>query len=484
MHITGLNYFLNMVRIKDESSGRPVKVTKREPIRRESVESEVPAGASRLRRSHRGRGARRAIFTTVLVVLLLGVGWFTARAAIVGLGLDTSNSFLASLFNIKTAKLIGEEDGQVNFMLFGNPGGTDNDGPDLTDTIMLASYNTTTQYLHLFSLPRDLYVNLDGYGMTKANAVFELGDSKFSDGPGTAMKTFGDLLGVTVPYYVKIDFDGFKQVVDELGGVTVEVKKDLFDTQYPDGNKGYATVDIKVGTYTMDGEMALKYARSRQSTSDFDRARRQQQILVALRDKAKDLDLLSSPTKLLDIAEIVKDHFSSNLTSSEMSRLLQLLSDFDSTKITNKVFDDSATGGLYATKVDGAFVLKPVDDDYTKLQNTVETILNQAAPSNDQPVEDAVTTPLKVEVLNGTNVTGLAGKTAEKVKTGGFNVVKTGNNVTKGFADSVIYDGTGGTRPNAIRQLIELTGATLSTETVTLSSGAEVRLVVGESANK
>jgi len=473
-----------MVRIKDESSGRSVKVTRREPKRPEPVEPEVTAGASRLRRSQRGRGARRVVFTTVLVVLLLGVGWFTARAAIVGLNLDTSNSFLATLFHIKNTKLIGETDGHVNFLLFGNPGGTDNDGPNLTDTIMLASYDTTTQYLHLFSLPRDFYVNLAGYGMTKANAVFELGNSKFSDGPGTAMTTFGDLLGVTVPYYVKIDFDGFKQVVDELGGVTVEVKRDLLDTQYPDGNKGYSTVDIKAGTYTMDGEMALKYARSRHSTSDFDRAKRQQQVLVALRDKAKDLDLLSSPTKLLDISTIVKDHFSSNLTSPEMTRLLQLLSDFDSTKVTNKVFDDSATGGLYATNVEGAFVLKPVDDNYDKLKETVDTILNQVAPSSDQPVEDAVTTPLKVEVLNGTNVTGLAGKIATQVTAGGFSVVKTGNNATKGVATSIIYDGTGGTRPNAIQQLIELTGATLSTEAVTLSSGAEVRLVVGESSNK
>ena len=474
-----------MVRIKEDSPGRSVKVTKPEMARKsQPAEPEVSAGASRLRRSQRGRSARRGIFATILIILLLGVGWFTARAALVWLNIDTGSGFLATLFNIKSTKLIGEEDGRVNFLLMGNPGGMDNDGPNLTDTIMLASYNSTDKNLHLFSIPRDLYTNLDGYGMTKANAVYELGDSKFSDGSGTALKTFGDLLGVTIPYYVKIDFDGFKQAVDELGGVTVEVKKDLLDTQYPDGNKGYVTVDIKAGTYTMDGEMALKYARSRQSTSDFDRARRQQQILVALRDKAKELDLLTSPTKLLDIAGIVQDHFSTNLTNPEMGRLLQLLSDFDSTQITNKVFDDSPAGGLYGTKVDGLFVLKPVGDDYNKLKEMVEAALATTMPGTEQPVEDAVTTPLKVEVLNGTNVTGLAGKIAATLKTGGFDVVKTGNNATKGFTDSIIYDGTGGTRPNAIRQLVELTGATLSTETVTLSAGAEVRLVVGESANK
>src|SRR3990167_6886592 len=257
-----------MVRIKEESSGRPVKVTKREPARREAMESEMPAGISRLRRSKAGRTARRVVFASVLIVLLLAVGWFTARAAIVGLKIDTGSGWLATLFNIKNTKLVGETDGRVNFLLLGNPGGVDNDGPYLTDTIMLASYNVTDQYLHLFSVPRDFYVDLTGYGMTKANAVYELGDSKFSDGPATAMTTFGDLLGVTIPYYVKIDFEGFKQVVDELGGVTVEVKRDLLDTQYPDGNKGYVTVDIKAGTYTMDGEMALKYARSRQSTTN------------------------------------------------------------------------------------------------------------------------------------------------------------------------------------------------------------------------
>ena len=196
------------------------------------------------------------------------------------------------------------------------------------------------------------------------------------------------------------------------------------------------------------------------------------------------MNRLPPQTKLLDIAGIVQDHFSTNLTNPEMGRLLQLLSDFDSTQITNKVFDDSPAGGLYGTKVDGLFVLKPVGDDYNKLKEMVEAALATTMPGTEQPVEDAVTTPLKVEVLNGTNVTGLAGKIAATLKTGGFDVVKTGNNATKGFTDSIIYDGTGGTRPNAIRQLVELTGATLSTETVTLSAGAEVRLVVGESANK
>ncbi len=203
-----------------------------------------------------------------------------------------------------------------------------------------------------------------------------------------------------------------------------------------------------------------------------------------MRDKAKDLDLLTAPGKLLDIAGIVQDHFATNLTNAEMGRLLQLLSDFDSTQITNKVFDDSPTGGLYGTKVDGLFVLKPVNDDYAAIKTTVTAALAQTTPDTSAAAEDEVTTPLKVEVLNGTNITGLAAKVAAKVKTAGFEVVRTGNNATKGFTTSTIYDGTGGKRPNAIRQLAELTGATVSTEAVTPGTGAEVRLVLGESANQ
>jgi LCP family protein required for cell wall assembly len=332
----------------------------------------------------------------------------------------------------------------------------------------------------MFSIPRDLYVNIADVGMNKINTAFTLGESRQSDGPGVAMKTVGDVLGLDIPYYVKIDFAGFRQIIDELGGVSIDVKTDLVDPFYPTANLGYETLDIKAGTYTMDGEMALKYARSRKTTSDFDRARRQQEVVLALRDKALELELLTAPTKVADIQSILASHFSTNLNEDESKRLMELAMDFDGANVTHKVFDDSPAGLLYGTKVDGIYVLKPVDDDYSKISAFVTQALDRSVPTED--VADVEVAPLRIEVLNGTNITGLAGKVADKLAAAGFDVVKTANNPTRGFTDSVVYDGDGGKNFSAVKRLADIVGATLSDEDLGLPDGIDARVVVGSNA--
>ncbi len=465
-------------------AARPVKVEKKtvkvQPV--ESFDEAVPA--KKTTRQIGKKNVWRPAVLTVLVLMLLGLGWFAARAAISGLDGLRDGSGLAGLFGSQS-KLVGEEEGRVNILLMGNPGDPKHDGPYLTDTLMVASYNTKDKHLHLISIPRDLYVTPDGYKPTKINAVYELGESNEDNGPGTITKTVEKLFGMEIPYYVRIDFEGFKKVVDSLGGVTVEVKKDLYDPQYPDTNNGYQLLDIKAGTYTMDGEMALKYVRSRHTTSDFDRARRQQEVLVALRNKAKDIELLTAPSKVFEIGDILASHYESNLEKKEAERALTMISEFDASKITNVVLDDSSSGVLYGTKTaEGMFVLKPVGDDYNKIKEYVQASIatlsgQQPAPSNEQES----TEPLKIEVLNGTAITGLAGKIATKLKPLGFTIVRTGNNATKGIKESVIYDGTDGKRITALRKLAEASGATISSEKITLPAGVEARLVVGENAN-
>jgi len=466
-----------MVKRKESSNVREVKVTK--DI--ESGEPEVTvAGRSRLMRSRRAGGPKRTFWLIIFIIIFLGVGWFAARAMIDGVNSD--GSFLTNLFKSNSTQLVGEDDGRVNVLLLGHPGGGDEiDGPSLTDTIMVASYNVADNYLHIFSIPRDTYVNVDDYGMSKINGVFALGENKSDDGPGAAMKVIGDLVGLDIPYYVKIDFEGFEQTVDSLGGVSIDVTQDLVDPFYPTPSKGYETLDIKAGTYTMDGAMALKYARSRKSTSDFDRARRQQDILLALRGKALDLELLTAPTKVIEIGEVVKDHFSTNLATDEMERALELLTMVDTEKIYHKVFDDSPNGMLYGTKIDGIYVLKPIDDDYTKISDFVNSALTQVGGEDVPEVADLA--PLKIEVLNGTNITGLAGRVGDTLAAAGFEVVNVGNNPTKGLTDSIIYDGTVGSRYSAIHKLADLIGATISDDdAITPGSGADVRLVIGSSA--
>jgi len=438
----------------------------------------------RLRRPlkvRRGGSTGKALTVTLVVIALLGAGWFTTRAVIVGSSLMNGGKtgWLATLFNIKVTKLIGEEDGRVNILLMGVPGDPKHDGPDLTDTLMLASYNTNDKLIHLFSIPRDLQVTAaDGLGTMKINAVYESGQTKNGDGAGAITKTVQDLTGLTVPYYIKIDFAGFKQLVDELGGIKVDVKKDLLDAQYPaDTGTGYQTVDIKAGSYTMDGDMALKYARSRQSTSDFDRSRRQQDILMAIRDKAKELDLLTAPAKMLAINDIIKDHLATNLNKDELTRLMQLLVDFDPNNTINKVMDEASGLLLGGKNAGGAYVLQPKSGDYNSIKEFVTTALEQTTVTSEPSAES--TTPLKIEVLNGTSTTGLAAKAADKLKTAGYTIVRVGNSVTKGIAKTTVYGNGDEKFASALQALAAAVGGTVSTGQATLPSTIEARVVLG-----
>ena len=468
-----------MVRKKEPSEGKaPLPASKKIEVTRTSKPQPVGEyeDVPRARRS-RKKGGGRIIVALLVVLVLLGLGWFAAQAI---LGHGNGGLFSGLLGG---AKLAGEEDGRVNFLIMGNPGDPNYDGTELTDTVMVASYDMTNKTVNLFSLPRDLYVSVPKYGSTKVNAVYEIGKRQFDDGPGTLTKTIEGLLGIEIPYYFRIDFAGFEKIVDELGGVTLTVKKDLSDPFYPAANDAYQTVEFKAGTYTMDGDMALKYARSRQTTSDFDRARRQQDVMIALRNKALDLELLSAPAKGLEIVSVLDKHFETNLSKEEFERFFKLMTELDSSKITNKVFDDSPDGLLYATRVGEAYALKPLNDDYSKLAEYVESVFaGGSAPVEEQPAQQEE--PLTIEVLNGTNITGLAGKVADKLADAKYTVSRTANNPTKGVEKTVVYDNTNGQKLSAINKLAQMMGATVSTEKLTMPAGVEARVVVGRDAEE
>lgn len=468
-----------MVRRKEDSKpqSKPVVERKIRPVKPVAHEPELVASAKvRPARIRREGGAGRLVVAVVFVLVLLGIGWFATQWV---LG-SKDGGVLSGLIGGGN-KLQGEDEGRVNFLLMGIPGDPTHDGPDLTDTLILASYDTENKYLSMFSIPRDLYVQVDGYNPSRINTVYAEAKSAGESGEKLLVETVEKLVDMEIPYYMRIDFAGFEKVVDELGGVTVEVKKDLSDPFYPGPNNGYETVEFKAGTHTFDGENALKYVRSRKTTSDFDRALRQQDVMVSLRDKAMDLELLTAPTKAMEILEVLSSHFVSNLKKQEFERFLAIMTELDTTKVSSFVLDDSASSVLYGTRVDGAYVLKPINDDYSKIAEFVASKLGSGGSEPTQ-AEEVKTEPLKLEVMNGTNVTGLAGKIADKLSTLGFSIVRAGNNPTKGIKDAVIYDGTAGKKFSEIKKLAEILNATVSTETITLPAGVEARLVVGESS--
>lgn len=159
-----------------------------------------------------------------------------------------------------------------------------------TDTIMVLALDQANGRAALISIPRDVYLPIPGVGYSRINTAYAYGEER-QPGGGLALltSTIEKNFGIPIHNYVRVDIQGFEEIVDALGGVDITVDCDLYDEKFP----GYFGVyTLTAGDYHMDGRQALYYARSRKSTSDFDRARRQQRVLLAIRRRALEADLL------------------------------------------------------------------------------------------------------------------------------------------------------------------------------------------------
>lgn len=172
------------------------------------------------------------------------------------------------------------------------------EGPWRTDSMIVISIDPQSDSVAMLSVPRDLYLTMPNHGFgefhDRINQAFFHGDRFEYPGGGAAlaMQTIRRNFGIYVDRYLVIDFNGFERIVDEIGGVKIDVPELLIDHQYPTEDYGYMTVRFEPGLQTMDGRRTLIYSRTRKSTSDFARAERQQQVILAIRDKVLSLDII------------------------------------------------------------------------------------------------------------------------------------------------------------------------------------------------
>jgi LCP family protein required for cell wall assembly len=152
-----------------------------------------------------------------------------------------------------------------------------------SDTVVLATVYPPGPRIALLSIPRDLYVEIPGHDSNRINTAHFWGENDAKgNGPTLAMQTVAQNLGVPVHHYVRVDFDGFRAIVDAVGEIDIVVEEPIVDDEYPTADYGTTHIEIPAGPQRMDGETALRYARSRHGSSDFDRVKRQQQVLIAL----------------------------------------------------------------------------------------------------------------------------------------------------------------------------------------------------------
>ncbi len=248
---------------------------------------------------------------------------------------------------------------RVNILLLGVDQRPDEEGPWRSDTMVMVTVDPKTLTAGALSIPRDLYVEIPGYGEKRINMAHFLGDAYHypGEGPGLAISTVEYNFGVPIHYFIRVNFQGFREIIDYLGGITIKVEDEIWDYRYPDGQYGYTTIHIPAGVQVMNGRMALQYARTRHGGTDFDRLRRQQEVLFAAREKALSLELIP---RIPMLASTMGHTVNTNLQLSEVIALGQIAAQIDAEDIQFAVIDETMTAPVVLEN--GADVLFPKRD--------------------------------------------------------------------------------------------------------------------------
>ena len=352
---------------------------------------------------------------------------------------------IKQLVNWASFGLAGVDPDRLNILLMG-VGGDDHQGPYLSDSMVLVSYQSSTGKVALISIPRDLYVPVPGFGWRKINMANALGMAdNHGDGGKLAGETVSNIFDIPINYYLTIDFDFFRKVVDLLGGVTVNVEKSFADYQFPGPQYTYRAVSFKAGPQIMDGEEALQYARSRHGDNgegnDFARARRQQKLILAIKDKVAG-EIFKNPTKLWDLYSLFSDKISTNLNFQEILSFSKILNQISDQGTIHYVLDIGETGPLKEeVGADGAYLLRAKDETFKELSQIIKNIFDKKVSlRSNLPLSSAGTTAsipdkstektietIKITLLNGTLQNGLAQRKEAEIKGLGFQNVTTSN---------------------------------------------------------
>lgn len=398
----------------------------------------------------------------------------------------------------KERPLEGEKNDRVNVLLLGM-GGLGHDGPYLTDTIMIASLKPSTRQVALISIPRDLYVKIPNAGLMKINNANSIGEIKKTGwGAAFAAEVIEDTLDIDIHYYARIDFKAFAEIIDEVDGITINVERSFTDHMYPAPKDEYQIVSFKQGQEKMNGERALKYARSRHGSngegSDFARARRQQKMLLALKEKAMSFGTLTNPIRIHDIIKSVDTHLTTNMEFADMMALLKLGRELDQTgNVVTLVLDTSPNGFLksgYTT--DGAFILQPVEENFNRINAAISNIftdggLEKIADTPSQKKPEISFAETEIEIQNGTWSLGMAARMKDRLEDRKFTVGEIGNALIRPQPSSGIYSLSDAPKTdvlNALSAELRIPVKDSLPSGVTFATSSDILIILGEDAKE
>lgn len=443
-------------------------------------------------RDRRPQGARiRGLLvqlTLFVMLLLFGCGalffayqiFDTVREAVLVLGVpdigNLPNYIIPQTSASRPSAPNIAEGERVNVLILGIDRRPTEKCPCRTDTMMLATLDPKTLTAGVITIPRDLYVPIPEMGDTlrRINTANLYGDLyKYpGGGPALAKKTVEYNLGRRVNYYVLVDFNGFRRTVDALNGIDIDVPKAIDDPTYPDENFGYKRIHIPAGHVHMNGEMALQYARTRHGDNDFGRSRRQIEVLMAIRRKALQLDVLPRlPALLQSMWGMVE----TDMTPQDVLALARIGANVKSENIKQASIDQTMTIDYRTSS--GEVVLWP---DRVKIGRLVEQVipldnggsLNQAKKVHDEAAS--------ILVLNGTNSPMLAEQTAKFLQAQGFQIAGYGNADRFDYGKTVLIDyaGTKNATVTALAKAFRIDPDNIR-PTKNVKSDADIRLILG-----
>jgi LCP family protein required for cell wall assembly len=372
----------------------------------------------------------------VIVIFAVIVGFFAWKTGFILSKISTKGAggLLGSLTHVipgANNTLKGEKEDRINIALLGMRGENDSSGGTLADTIMIASIEPKANKIALVSVPRDLWVKNPGTETySKINAVHAYGEQ---DGKGQGLeqmeKILTEVLGLPIDYAVKIDFKGFKDLVDNLGGITVHLDNNFSEPMQfmgttgrcdgvtfvvPSGkteektstrkNGSIATrhfalcytktasecggdFKLSAGDITLSGDQSLCFARSRETSSDFERAKRQQIIIQKIEEKATSIGTLSDFSKVNAMLDTLGNNVKTDMQAWEMKRLYDLYKGMQSPQIAQRVLENSEEGFLYAPQEtpERGYTLAPIGDNYDRIHDMFKNIFTFPAQSDIIP---------------------------------------------------------------------------------------------------
>lgn len=306
----------------------------------------------------------------------------------------------------------------------------DRTGPARSDTMILLTIDPQTMTAGMLSVPRDLWVNVPGFGYAKINTAYYNGEAYKlpGGGPELAMRTVEQVVGVPVQYYAQMQFWAFTQLIDDIGKITVNVPKKIFID--PVGS-GPDDIMLSAGEHKLGGVEALAYVRARHTKDgDVDRSRRQQDVIMAFRDKVLDP---ANSGKIIGNASRIYEHIqsgvSTNLTFTDIMKLGMLAKDIDINNIKKGVITyDMVLMDNVVVNGENQSIMIPIPDEIRALRDDIFGTNNAIKPlavgSNQ---ELAVQEGTRIGIYNASSVPGLAQQTADYLKGQGFNIVTVEN---------------------------------------------------------